>query len=53
MAKIACTKCSQVIHVSDDSDIVPDEVQPGEWFQFKCPSCDEGHYMELAEGESK
>ena len=49
MAKIECTKCSLVIHVS--SDEIPDEVQQGEWFEWKCPKCDEGHYMELTEDD--
>ena len=51
MVKVECTECSQKIWASDDT--VPNRIQPGEWFEMKCPACDEGHYMELAESDSE
>ena len=51
MVKIECTKCSQVIHASDDT--VPDGVQPGEWFEMRCPRCEDSYYMELAKDDSQ
>ena len=47
MAKIRCTDCSQVLHVSDET--LPDGIQSGEWFQMKCPKCEAYAYMALAE----
>ena len=49
MTRIKCTECSQVLLVNNGE--IPNGLRPGELFERKCPSCDEGSYMELAEAK--
>lgn len=48
---IRCTNCGQVLHVLNEE--LPDDLQPGEWFERECKKCDEGACMTLVVRDSE
>lgn len=48
---VKCASCSAVIHIRDEQ--LPDDLQPGEWFERECSRCGEDTCMKLAERGSE